>query len=58
MKKRTLRKLVLNKETIVQLNNIEMNAFRAGAKETKIGVSCYTNRCCQKKGQIKNTKMC
>ncbi|UCH93954.1 MAG: class I lanthipeptide [Candidatus Aminicenantes bacterium] len=48
MKKKALTsKLDLNKETIAHLNSLEMSASRGGAKETRIGRSCYTDRCCR-----------
>ena len=48
MKKRKFsKKLRLSKETIARLTVDEMNASIGGAKETKIGISCYTDRCCQ-----------
>jgi hypothetical protein len=49
MKKRELRKLTLNKETIASLNRIEMNESLAGAAPSRIGVSCYTGHCCYSK---------
>jgi hypothetical protein len=52
MKKRNLRKLILNKETISTLNRIEMNENLAGQPKgvpSRIGVSCYTGHCCYSK---------
>jgi hypothetical protein len=47
--KKSLMKLSLNKETIASLNSIEMNESLAGARPSRIGVSCYTGRCCYSK---------
>jgi len=54
MKKRNLRKLTLNKETIAGLNRIEMKESLGGektlqAQPSRIGVSCYTGHCCYSK---------
>ena len=49
MKKRILRKLTLNKETIASLNYIEMSESLGGAPPSRIGVSCYTGHCCYSK---------
>ncbi len=49
MKKRELRKLTLNKETIAGLNRIEMNDTLGGSRPSRIGVSCYTGHCCYSK---------
>jgi len=54
MKKRNLRKLTLNKETIAGLNRIEMKDSLGGggiepAQPSRIGVSCYTGHCCYSK---------
>jgi hypothetical protein len=49
MKKRILRKLTLNKETIASLNHIEMSESLGGAPPSRIGVSCYTGHCCYSK---------
>ena len=49
MKKRILRKLTLNKETIASLNHIEMSESLGGARPSQIGVSCYTGHCCYSK---------
>ena len=49
MKKRILRKLTLNKETITSLNHIEMSESLGGARPSRIGVSCYTGHCCYSK---------
>ena len=40
------KKLALNKKTVVDLSKEDMNASRAGADSTDIGISCYTSRCC------------
>jgi len=52
MKKRNLRKLILNKKTIAGLNRIEMKDSFGGklqAQPSRIGVSCYTGHCCYSK---------
>ena len=49
MKKRELRKLTLNKETIAGLNRIELEESLAGASPSDIGYSCYTGHCCYSK---------
>ena len=49
MKKRILRKLIFNKETVASLNHIEMNESLGGAPPSRIGVSCYTGHCCYSK---------
>jgi natural product precursor len=64
MKKRELRKLTLNKETIASLNRMEMNDALGGSRPSRIGVSCYTGHCCYSKIEceteeiIKKTKNC
>lgn len=44
---RFARKLVLNKETIVNLSEEDLKSFRAGAVGTQIGPSCFTESCCK-----------
>jgi natural product precursor len=43
------KKLTLNKKTIANLENKEMNAIRGGCKHTHVGSGCYTTSipyCC------------
>ncbi len=49
MKKDVSKKLALNKKTIVRLNLSEMKKSLAGARASRIGVSCYTGKCCYSK---------
>ncbi len=47
MKKlKSVKKLVLKKSTVAQLNNKEMKANRAGANPSEVGLSCLTGLCC------------
>ena len=46
MKKRILKQLTLNKETIASMNRTEMHESFGGAKVSRIGNTCYTGRCC------------
>jgi hypothetical protein len=49
MKKRILKKLVLKKEAIASLNRKEMNESHGGGRPSKVGISCFTGRCCHSK---------
>jgi hypothetical protein len=49
MKKDVSKKLILNKKTISRLNYTEMNESHGGIRPSRIGVSCWTGRCCYSK---------
>jgi hypothetical protein len=49
MKKDVSKKLALNKKTIARLNLSEMKKSLAGARPSRIGISCHTAKCCYSK---------